>query len=142
MTEYNYSEIRKFLRSRFVNKQVIIKSHIKPFTFLPTITSNVDNKLVTTNTNIKKTRELNDKIEINLRSLRNLGVERKMYGSLLVPIMKSKLQHELNLILHRRLDVNDVNEVNEVWKMSDMMEELNIDLEAPERIGDQIYKNK
>ena len=65
-----------------------------------------------------------------------------MYGSLLVPIMKSKLQHELNLILHRRLDVNDVNEVNKVWKMSDMMEELNIDLEAPERIGDQIYKNK
>ena len=114
MTEYNYSETRKFLRSRFVNKQVIIKSHIKSFTFLPTITSNVDNKLVTTNTNIKKTRELNDKIEINLRSLRNLGVERKMYGSLLVPIMKSKLQHELNLILHRRLDVNDVNEVNEV----------------------------
>ena len=114
MTEYNYSETRKFLRSRFVNKQVIIKSHIKSFTFLPTITSNVDNKLVTTNTNIKKTRELNDKIEINLRSLRNLGVERKMYGSLLVPIMKSKLQHELNLILRRRLDVNDVNEVNEV----------------------------
>ena len=114
MTEYNYSETRKFLRSRFVNKQVIIKSHIKSFTFLPTITSNVDNKLVTTNTNIKKTRELSDKIEINLRSLRNLGVERKMYGSLLVPIMKSKLQHELNLILHRRLDVNDVNEVNEV----------------------------
>ena len=56
MTEYNYSETRKFLRSRFVNKQVIIKSHIKSFTFLPTITLNVDNKLVTTNTNIKKTR--------------------------------------------------------------------------------------
>ena len=50
--------------------------------FLPTITLNTDTE---------KTRDLYDKVEVNLnlRSLRNLGIEPEMYGSLLVPVMKS-----------------------------------------------------
>ena len=72
---------------------------------------------------------------MNLRSLRNSGVEPETYGSLLVSFMKSKLPHELNLKLRRKFD-----KVSKVSKMSDIIEALCIELEALERIGNQKHK--
>ena len=51
--------------------------------------------------------KLFDTIDIQVRSLKNLGYEPDRYGPLLIPIITSKIPDDLNLIIRRRLDSAD-----------------------------------
>jgi len=51
-----------------------------------------------------------------------------MYGCLLVPILKTKLPPELNLIISRKF-----NSSSDVWTIEDIMRELKAKLMARER---------
>ena len=51
--------------------------------------------------------KLFDTIDIQVRSLKNLGYEPDRYGPLLIPIITSRIPDDLNLIIRRRLDSAD-----------------------------------
>ena len=119
LTDANFREAKDVLKQRFGNKQVIVNCHMESLISLPTICSDIDTKGI---------RDLYDKIEVDLRSLKNLGIE---------PVMKSKLPHGLNLILSRKFD-----SATEVWKIDELMEALRVELEARERIQNSKVKSR
>ena len=118
-TDANYDEAVDVLQKRFGNKQIIIGSHMDDLTNLPVVTDNLDTR---------KLRNLYDKIEGNLRSLKGLGVQPDQYGSLFVPILIGKIPEPLTLHISRKFD-----STVDVWKVDDVMKEFKKELEARER---------
>ena len=70
-------------------------------------------------------RKFFDEVTSHVRSLVNLAVERRTYGSLLCPITFEKLPNELRLIINR----ND-NENN--WNFTKILDLINVELKARE----------
>ena len=97
VTKENFSEAVEVLERRFGNKQVIVNSHMEELTAMKEVTDKND---------IKGLRTFYDKVEMNLRSLRALGVNPDHYGSLLVPMLKKRLPGEIILLLSRKFDSN------------------------------------
>ena len=118
-TEKNYMEALDILEKRFGNKQVIVNCHVDALIKLPAVIGA---------NNTKQLRRLYDEIEMNLRSLKSLGMKPDSFGCLLVPILLSKLPGALNLHLSRKFDSN-----TDVWRVDDIMDELKKELEARER---------
>ena len=56
---------------------------------------------------VSELRKLFDTIDIQVRSLKNLGYEPDRYGPLLIPIITSKFLDGLNLIISGRFDPVD-----------------------------------
>ena len=80
------------------------------------------------NDDTAKLRELYDKIESNLRSLRAVGIQADTDGCILVPMLKNKLPKEINLLLSRKFDPK-----KGLWEIEEIMRGLRIELEARER---------
>ncbi len=112
----NYSEAVKILKDRFGNKQLIISKHMDKLLRLPSISSVRD---------VKGMRSIYDSIESNVRSLKSLGVNSEMYGSLLAPVMMSKLPNELRLVISRKT-------TSEVWDLDNLLSSFNEELQARE----------
>ncbi|XP_028406778.1 uncharacterized protein LOC114529221 [Dendronephthya gigantea] len=108
----NYIEAVKILQDRFGNKQLIISKHMDKLLKLPSVSSLRD---------IKSLRSVYDSIESNVRSLKSLGVNSEMYGSLLAPIMMSKLPNELRLIISRKT-------TSDIWDMDTLLSTFNEEL--------------
>ena len=119
ITTENYEEALQVLDERFDNVQIIVSSHFEELTKLPVVYNNDDTA---------KLRELYDKIETNLRSLRATGIQADTYGCILVPMLKNKLPKEINLLLSRKFDPK-----KGLWEIEETMRELRIELEARER---------
>lgn len=117
LTGENYETAVDILKKRFANPQLLISSHMDALLKLHSSTSSTD---------IKSTRRLYDTIESHIRSLQNLGVESKSYGSLLVPVIMSKIPEEMRLIVSRKFDQN-------TWDIDGMLEAFKTELEARER---------
>ena len=113
----NYIEAVKILQDRFGNKQLIISKHMDKLLKLPSISSLRD---------VKSLRSVYDSIESNIRSLKSLGVNSEMYGSLLAPIMMSKLPNELRLIISRKT-------TSEIWDLDNLLSTFNEELQAREK---------
>ena len=94
----NYTSAREILEQRYGNKQLIISSHMDNLLKLP---------VVSFVNNVKGIRQLYDKTEIHIRCLQALGVEAEQYGSLLVPVLLSKVPQELRLIISRKFDTGN-----------------------------------
>ena len=75
---------------------------------------------------VSKIRQLYDSIETHIRSLRNLGIDSNSYGSLLVPLIVSKLPEEMRLIVARNLEKNE-------WNLDKLLCKFKLELEARER---------
>ena len=58
--------------------------------------------VVTSSHNLKGLRHLYDDVESHIRSLKTLGITPDSYGSLLAPVLLSKLPQELRLIISRK----------------------------------------
>ena len=128
LTEENYKEALEILEQRYGNEQTIVNSHMSELVSLVPVTSiNATKRL----------RDLHDKVEANLRSLKSIGVDSKMYGCLLVPILKTKLPPELNLIISRKF-----NSSSDIWTIEDIMKELKAELMARERCDESVMKEK
>ena len=67
---------------------------------------------------VKGIRQLYDKTEIHIRGLHALGVEAQQYGSLLVPVLLSKVPREIRLIISREFDTGNwsLDELLKVFK--------------------------
>ena len=71
-----------------------------------------------------------DKIRVHVRRLEALGVSPEQYGSLLIPILMSKLPNSLRLEVAQK-------STNEVWKIDELLETIRKEIEAREA-SDQV----
>ena len=93
IAESNYLEAVEFLEKRFGNKQILI-------------TSNIDQLLsifpVNNINEIKKSRELLDKVESTVRNLKFLDIDTKQYSPVLISLIINKLPETIRLDIIRR----------------------------------------
>ena len=115
LTESNYQSAIDILNQRFGKTQHIISTYIDQLLKIPACTTD----------NTSQLRFVYDKISINVRGLEALGVNSSQYGSLLIPVVMSKLPQDVRLQIAR-------NTAQDVWEMSERKE-----VEARE-IGDGI----
>ena len=71
-------------------------------------------------------RRLYDKTEIHIRGFQALGLEAQQYGSLLVPVLLSKVPQELRLIISREFDTGN-------WSLDELLKVFKTEVEAQER---------
>ena len=116
-TDANYDTAIEVLKERFAQKQMIINSHMEALMNLPNVSSVKD---VTT------LRKLVDDIDINVRSLKSLGLEIKEYGALLNPLVMGKLPEEIRLALTKEMKGKE-------WELGLVLEILKAELGAREQ---------
>ena len=75
---------------------------------------------------VKEIRQLYDKTEIHIRGLQAFGVEAQQYGTLLVPVLLSKVPQELRLIISREFDTGN-------WSLDELLKVFKTEVEARER---------
>ncbi|XP_065654772.1 uncharacterized protein LOC136081387 [Hydra vulgaris] len=85
LTNDNYHTSLQLLKERFSDKQLLISTHIKSLLYLERV-QNISN--------ISLLRRIHDNIEVQIRSLENLGIDSTMYGPLLIPIVMQKIPEE------------------------------------------------
>ena len=119
VTKDNFVQAIELLERRFGNKQVIVNSHMEELSSIKSVTDKDDTVGL---------RHFFDSVEMNLRSLRALGVDPDNYGSLLVPMLKKRLPDEIVLLLSRKFDSSV-----DLWLLDDLMKELREEVEARER---------
>ena len=122
-TEANYNSAIDLLHKRFGKPQNIISKHMDEMLKIPGCV----------NDNASQLRLVYDKISINVRGLESLGVSSSQYGSLLIPVIMSKLPPEIRIQVAR-------NTAREVWEMSDLLEVIRQEVEARE-ISDGVKTN-
>ena len=85
LSNENYKIALDLLKEHYDDKQLLIHSHMQKLLNLKTVEDVKDTCLL---------RRLFDIIEIQIRSLKNLGYESDRYRPLLIPIITSKLPQE------------------------------------------------
>jgi hypothetical protein len=81
--------------------------------------------------NLKELRQLYDHTEAHVRSLKSLGVEAASYGALLSPVLLSKLQPDLRLIVSRKVSDTSLD-------MDALLSTFEEELTARERANPQL----
>ena len=82
---------------------------------------------ITTLREVDALRDLYNKVETQIRSLENLGIDSTKYGPLLIPVLLSKIPDELNLIISRQFTNNDC------WDIVPVLNALKTELVAREK---------
>ena len=77
------------------------------------------------NSRIQEIRSVLDRLTIHVRGLETLGVDAQQYGSLLIPIVMSKLPPDIRLNFSRKM-------TNAVWEIKDILKILKAEVEARE----------
>ena len=115
LTEANYDSAVEMLKERFGNTQQIITSHMEELLKLTECTGD----------KVSALRSVHDTMNVHIRGLSSLGINPEQYGSLLVPIVMSKLPNDLRLRIARE-------NRGEVWEMKKLMETIKSEVEARE----------
>ena len=108
LTSANYDAAIKILQERFGKTQQTIAAHIDEILKIQTCTSGKTNHL----------RYAYDKISVHVRGLASIGVSSEQYGSILIPIIMSKLPSEIRLEI-ARIFTGDVWNINERIEISE-----------------------
>ena len=75
-----------------------------------------------------------DQISVHVCGLASLGISTEQYGSLLIPIVMSKLPNENQLQVVR-------NSTDDIWKIEDLLHMIKKEVEAHET-SEQVEKNE
>ncbi|XP_078374406.1 uncharacterized protein LOC144657946 [Oculina patagonica] len=114
LTNGNYTSAVELLKERFGKPQQIISAHMDELL-----------KIHTANDKPHSLRIIYDKISVHTRGLASLGVSSKEYGSLLIPVIMSKLPSEIRIEIARKSS-------DDVWKIEELLEIIKKELEARE----------
>ena len=126
LTSTNNTVAIDLLRERFAQKQTIINSHMDALLKVQGVSSISE---------MKKLRQVYNRVEIHIRGLQAYGITSDQYGALLVPILLSKIPEELRLIISRQFEGGS-------WDLDHIMEAFKKELEARERcVGANIGNN-
>ena len=134
ITEANYESAIRLLQERFGNKQRIISSHMEELLKLQTCSSDKAYQL----------RTIYDRINIHVRSLEALGITSEHYGSLLIPIIMSRIPGEISLQIARQVskDVWSIREVMEVIKQEVDAREMNENINVRDKRTSPVQTSK
>lgn len=91
LTTTNYDSAITLLQDRFGKPQQIISAHTDELLKIPSCT----------NDKLQTLRMVYDKISVHTRGLSSMGISSKEYGSLLIPVIMSKLPAEIRLQMIR-----------------------------------------
>ena len=115
LTEANYNAAVKLLQERFGRPQQIISAHMDQLLKVSPCSNDRPASL----------RYVYDQICVHSRGLASLGVTSDQYGSLLIPVIMSKLPSEIRLQIAR-------NSKDSVWKMEELLNVIKVEVEARE----------
>ena len=129
LTASNYDVALSLLQDRFANKQVLISSHIDQLLNLPTVTTSLDTT---------KLRHLYDRIEKNVRCLKNLDVSSVHYGPILLQIVMKKIPDDIQLIVSRAMSNALTNSEDtegrsgDTWEIDELIKAFKREIESRE----------
>lgn len=115
LTEANYDAAIKLLQERFGRPQQIISAHMDQLLKVSPCSNDRPAGL----------RYVYDQICVHSRGLASLGVTSDQYGSLLIPVIMSKLPPEIRLQIAR-------NSKDSVWKIEELLNVIKVEVEARE----------
>ena len=115
ITAENYANAKKVLKDRFGKTQQIISAHMKELLNLQNCPNGTTGQL----------RAIYDRINVHIRGLESLGVSSEKYGSLLIPVIMSRMPSEISLQVARKTS-------EEVWNITEIMEVIEKEIEARE----------
>ena len=116
-TEANYAAAIEVLQRRFGDEQVIVSGHHDALLNLPPLVSSK---------NTKELRKLCDTVEVHVRGLQALNVPTSAYGSLLVPILLSKIPEDVRWLIGREIK-------DKRWELNRLIELFREEVENRER---------
>ncbi|XP_065652958.1 uncharacterized protein LOC136080271 [Hydra vulgaris] len=117
LSEGNDREAIQLLKDRFGNTQSLIAAHMD------------DLRKINPVRNLKEVKQLcqmYDKLEINIRNLKDLNVETCTYGSLLIAIISERIPRKLCIIISRHFKNDD-------WNLNEFMNVIKTELTPLER---------
>lgn len=115
ITGDSYQAAVDILIKRFGRPQQIIASHMDELLKIPSCSSERPSQL----------RYLYDKISVNVRGLESLGIKSAQYGSLLIPVIMSKLPPDIRIHVA-------CNTSQDVWEIEPLLDLLQCEIEARE----------
>ena len=115
LSEANYDNALELLKQRFGRPQQIITAHMDAL--LKVQGCNRDRPATL--------RLVCDKINVHVRGLHSLGMCSDQYGSLLIPVIMSKLPNDIRLRIARET-------TSEVWKIDELLDVIKTEVEARE----------
>ena len=115
LTEANYGAAVEILQERFGTPRKIISAHMDQLLIVSPCSSD----------RLSSLRFVYDQICVHTRGLASLGITSEQYGSLLIPIIMSKLSPEVRLQIVR-------NSKDSVWKIEELLSVIKIEVEARE----------
>ena len=118
LSSLNYGEAITVLKKRFGDKQQLINKHMEAVLSLPAVTSVYELR------NLR--RQLYEKVESHVRSLKSIGIAALSYGNLLASILMKKIPSDLSLIVSRET-------VEDNCDLDPLVKVLEKEIEARER---------
>ena len=115
LTAANYDSAIELLKKRFGNTQQIISTHMEELLRLPVCTGECAQPL----------RRLYDKLMVHIQGLSSLDIETTQYGSVLVPVLMSKLPDGVRLRIARE-------DRDAPWEINPLMDAILKEVEARE----------
>ena len=115
LTESNYDTAVELLKERFGRPQQIITAHMDELLKIPACVSDRPSSL----------RQVYDKVNVHIRGLTAMDVCSEQYGSLLIPVIMSKLPNEIRLLIAREAK-------EDVWQLEELMSVVKAEVEARE----------
>ena len=124
VTEGNYQSAVDILHDRFGKKQKIISKHMDELLPIPPIN----------NDKIGQLRFVYDKINIHVRGLKVLGIDTGEHGSLLNPVILSRVPNEMALLIarHKQSHSWSTSEVRGILKNEVVAREMRDQLQTIE----------
>ncbi len=123
ITEDNYNAAVDILQERFGKTQQIIAAHMDELLKISACDGDKSKQL----------RFVYDKVSVNVRALEALGIQSDQYGSLLIPVIMSKLPSDVRLQIARKTE-------KDVWVIKDLLEIIRKEVEARE-LSEQVKAN-
>ena len=117
LSDENYDAAIQMLAERFGDPQRIVREHVDALLHLPAVTSDND---------VAGLRALLDKVELNVRSLENLGRPASQYSDVLLPVLFNKLPSELRLCLTSKIPGSS-------FDLACALQQLQIEVDSRER---------
>ena len=115
LTNENNKEVLDLLKNRYRNPQLIVSAHMSALVKLAKVQSD----------NVRGLRKFHDDVKSNVRSLRNLGIDSKSYGSLLSTLIIEKLPQNIKLIISRKIETD-------IWDLTKVLHLISLELRARE----------
>ena len=117
LTQGNYGAAIEILKKRFGGEQKIISAHMEMLLKLTPVYNGKETG---------KLRKLYDEIEVRIRGLQSMGIQADSYGTLLVPVLLSKLPDDVKLQISRGVEDGK-------WNLDDLLKKLIAEITARER---------